>query len=77
MEGKLKGLHTFREVYDYLLRTGQIPYDEFAIDWSKELEMVTKVLMPKLNLKENPIIITSTPNQAKGFFYDQWIKNNV
>ena len=74
MEGKLKGLHTFREVYDYLLRTGQIPYDEFAIDWSKELAIIEKVLMPKLNLK-SPIIIESTPNE-KGFFYNLWKENN-
>jgi len=77
MEGKLKGLHTFREVYDYLLRTGQIPYDEVAIDWSKVCEMAEKVLMPKLNLKENPINIESTPTDKKGFFYNLWKENNV
>lgn len=72
MEDKLRGTHTFREFYDYLLRTGQIPYDEFAIDWSKELEIAEKVLLPKLNLKKKSIIITSTPSVREGFFYKLW-----
>jgi len=75
MEDEIKGHWTFRECYDYLLRTGQIPYDEFAIDWSKELAIIEKVLLPKLNLKKF-IIITSTPKERKGFFYNLWRKNN-
>ena len=69
----LKGSHTFREFYDYLLRTGQIPYDEFNIDFEKTRKVVEQVLMPKLNLKGNSIIITSTPSEKKGFFYDLWM----
>jgi len=48
----------------------------FDIDWSEELEMAKKVLMPKLNLKEHKIIILETPSMKQhGFFYDQWIKS--
>jgi len=75
MEDKLKGTWTFQEVCDYLLRTGQIPRDEFDIDYSKELELMKKILMPKLNLKENPIIMASTPNQKEGFFNKIWNEN--
>lgn len=52
------------------------PNDEFdLIEWDKIWEMAKKVLMPKLNLKENSIIILETPSQKDGFFYDMWIKS--
>ena len=72
---KIKGVWTFREFYDYLLRTGQIPHNEFDFDWDGEWEMMKKVLMPKLNLKEHKIIILETPTKKSGFFYDMWKKS--
>jgi len=74
---KLRGLHTFAEVHDYLIRTGQIPNDELYIDWDEALEIAKKVLMPKLNLKEKTIIMTSTPNSKKGFFWKVYNESNA
>jgi len=71
MSDKIRGYWTFQECHDYLIKTGQIPRDEFDIDFDKESE-VFKALMPKLNLKEHSIILTSTPSRRKGFFYDMW-----
>ena len=65
----LKGFWSFQEVHDYLLKTGQIPHDEFDIDYIKESE-IFKAIMPKLNLKQQSIILTSTPNGKKGFYWD-------
>ena len=49
---------------------------EFDIDYSEAWEIVKKVLMPKLNLKEHKIIIMETPSMKQhGFFYDQWKKS--
>jgi len=71
MSDKLRGYWTFKECYDYLYKTGQIPRDDFDIDFERESE-IFKALMPQLNLKENSIIITSTSNGKKGFFWDMW-----
>ena len=67
--GKLRGHWTFKECYDYLYRTGQIPIDELDIDFDKESQ-IFKAIMPKLNLKEHSIILTTTPSNKKGFFWD-------
>ncbi len=53
-----------------------VDVDEFDMDWSEEWEMAKKVLMPKLNLKEHPIIILETPSSKEGFFYKLWNDSN-
>lgn len=75
-EDKLKGFPSFQEVHDYLIRTGQVPNDDFDIDYIKESE-VFKALMPKLNLKEKTIIMTSIPNSKKGFFWEMMNKSDA
>jgi len=51
-------------------------FDEFDMGLSEDAwEIVKKVLMPKLNLKEHKIIILETPSMKQhGFFYDQCAK---
>lgn len=77
-EEKLRGLPIPEECNE-LNRISWLNYleniDEFDLDWIRESE-VFKALMPKLNLKENTVILTSTPNGEKGFFYDMWNKQN-
>jgi len=70
---KLRGTHTFQEVHDYLIKTGQIPSDDHVFLYhanSKNMELLEKVLMSNLHQKKNSMIITSTPNQnKKGYFW--------
>lgn len=72
---KLKTSNTFREFHDYLVRTGQIPYDEFLDIDFEELTRILGKTMP--NLQSQRIIIESTPNEKKGFFYELWNNNKL
>ena len=72
MTDKLRGVWTFREVYDYLYKTGQLPRDDFDFDYEMTYKIL-KELMP--NLKENSITLVSTPNQKKRFFWEMYNKH--
>ena len=63
-EDKLKAVWTFEEFTNYMRKTKQLPEEYF-----EELDLVMKGLMPKLLLKNNSIILESTPFTKKGYFY--------